>query len=331
MRRAAILGLGQFLPERVVTNDDLAKMFNTSDEWIRQRTGIVERRFAENGLGSADLAVPAAKEALKAAGMSLKDIEFIIFATLNPDYFFPGSGCLLQAKLGLAGIGALDVRNQCSGFIYGLSVADAFIRVGMYDRILLVGAEVHSTGLEFADSGRDVTVLFGDGAGAVVLGATQEEETGILSTHLHADGRFAKDLWIEIPSGLLMPRVSHDLLNQGRHYPRMNGRKVFKMAVERLPEVIHEALAANGLTIDDVDLFVPHQANYRINDHVGRHLGLPPEKVYHNIQRYGNTTAASIPIALNEAMQEGKAKKGDLILLASFGSGFTWASCLLRL
>ena len=330
MRRTAVLGVGKFLPERVVTNDDLAEMFDTSDEWIQQRTGIVERRFAEAGIGSADLAVPAAEEAVKAAGLNLSDIEFIIFATLNPDYFFPGSGCILQAKLGLPGIGALDVRNQCSGFIYGLSVADAFIRLGTYNRVLLVGAEVHSTGLEFADSGRDVTVLFGDGAGAVVLGPT-EEDNGILSTHLHADGRFAKDLWIEIPSGLHMPRVSHALLEQGRHYPRMKGKKVFKMAVEKMPEVINEALMANRLTIEDVDLFIPHQANYRINEFVRQQLGLPPEKVYHNIQRYGNTTAASIPIALNEAMKEGRAKKGDLIALASFGSGFTWASCLLRL
>jgi 3-oxoacyl-[acyl-carrier-protein] synthase-3 len=330
MPRTAILGLGQFLPERVVTNDDLARMFDTSDEWIRQRTGIQERRYVEDGIGPADLAVPATHDALKAAGLELSDIEFIIFATLNPDYFFPGSGCILQDKLGVPGIGALDVRNQCSGFIYGLSVADAFIKTGMYKRILLVGAEVHSSGIDFSDEGRDVTVLFGDGAGAVVLGAT-DEDRGILSTHLHADGRYAKDLWIEIPAGRFFPRITQELMEQGRHYPRMNGKKVFKMAVERLPEVINEALAANGLTIDDIDLLVPHQANLRINEFVAREMNIPPEKVYHNIQRYGNTTAASIPIALNEAIQEGKAKRGDTVMLAAFGSGFTWASCVLTL
>ena len=331
MPRTVILGLGQYLPERVVTNDDLAKMFDTSDEWIQQRTGIRERRFVEDGIGSADLAVPAAKQAVEAAGLELEDIEFIIFATLNPDYFFPGSGCVLQEKLGLPGIGALDIRNQCSGFIYGLSVADAFIRIGMYKRILLVGAEVHSSGLEFSDRGRDVTVLFGDGAGAVVLGATEDEDRGILSTHLHADGRYIEALWIEFPSGRRMPRITSEHMHEGRHYPRMNGRKVFKMAVEKLPEVINEALAASGLTVEDIDLLVPHQANLRINEYVAREMGIPPEKMFHNLQKYGNTTAGSIPIALNEAIQEGKAKRGDTIMLAAFGSGFTWASCVLKL
>ncbi len=330
MPRTAILGLGQYLPERVVTNDDLAKMFDTSDEWIRQRTGISERRYVEDGTGPADLAVPATKQALENAGLELEDIEFIIFATLNPDYFFPGSGCILQDKLGVPGIGALDVRAPCSGFIYGLSAADAFIKTGMYKRILLVGAEVHSSGLEFADRGRDLTVLFGDGAGAVILGATEKDE-GILSTHLHADGRYAKDLWMEIPAACYSPRLTKEHMDEGRHYPKMNGRKVFKMAVEKLPKVINEALDANGLAIDDIDLLVPHQANLRINEFVAQKLGLPPEKVYNNIHRYGNTTAGSIPIALNEAIQEGRAKKGDTIMLAALGSGFTWASCLLKL
>ena len=330
MPRTAILGLGQYLPERVVTNDDLAKMFDTSDEWIRQRTGISERRYVEDGVGPADLAVPATKQALEDAGLELEDIEFIIFATLNPDYFFPGSGCILQDKLGVPGIGALDVRAPCSGFIYGLSAADAFIKTGMYKRILLVGAEVHSSGLEFADRGRDLTVLFGDGAGAVILGATEKDE-GILSTHLHADGRYAKDLWMEIPAACYSPRLTKEHMDEGRHYPKMNGRKVFKMAVEKLPKVINEALDANGLAIDDIDLLVPHQANLRINEFVAQKLGLPPEKVYNNIHRYGNTTAGSIPIALNEAIQEGRAKKGDTIMLAALGSGFTWASCLLKL
>ncbi|RJP67363.1 MAG: ketoacyl-ACP synthase III [Candidatus Abyssobacteria bacterium SURF_17] len=330
MLRTAILGLGHYLPERVVTNDDLAKMFTTSDEWIQQRTGIVTRRYVDGDVGVSDLAVPAAQRAVEAAGLKMSDIEFIIFATLSPDYQFPGSACLLQDKLGLPGIGALDVRNQCTGFLYGLSIADAFVKTGMYKRILLVGAEVHSSALEFSDRGRDVTVLFGDGAAATVFGPT-DEDRGILSTHLHADGRYAKDLWIEIPASCYQPRMTKEHMDEGRHYPRMNGRKVFKMAVETMPQVVHEALAANGLTINDVDLLVPHQANLRINEFVGRELGLPPEKVYHNIQRYGNTTAASIPLALNEAIQEGRAKKGDIIVLAAFGSGFTWASSVLKL
>jgi 3-oxoacyl-[acyl-carrier-protein] synthase-3 len=306
-------------------------MFDTSDEWIQQRTGIRERRYVEDGTGPADLAVPATKRALEAAGLELEDIEFIIFATLNPDYFFPGSGCVLQEKLGLPGIGALDVRNQCSGFIYGLSVADAFIKTGMYKRILLVGAEVHSSGLEFADRGRDVTVLFGDGAGAVILGATDYEDKGVLSTHLHADGRHVRDLWLELPAAKYFPRITYELMEEGRHWPKMKGRRVFKMAVEKLPEVINEALETNGYTIDDIDLLVPHQANIRINEYVARAMNIPPEKVYHNIQRYGNTTAGSIPIALNEAIQEGKVKEGALVVIAAFGSGFTWASALIRL
>jgi 3-oxoacyl-[acyl-carrier-protein] synthase-3 len=237
---------------------------------------------------------------------------------------------VLQEKLGLPGIGALDVRNQCSGFLYGMSVADAFIKTGTYKRILLVGAEVHSSGLEFADRGRDVTVLFGDGAGVAILGAT-EEDKGILSTHLHADGRYVQDLWLELPAARYFPRITYELMEQGRHWPKMNGRKVFRMAVEKMPEVIYEALDAHGLTVDDIDLLVPHQANRRINELVGRTIKLPPEKIYHNIQRYGNTTAGSIPIALNEAIQEGIVKEGDLVMLAAFGSGFTWASALIRL
>ncbi len=330
MRRAAILGLGQYVPDKVVTNHDLAKLFDTSDEWIRQRTGIVERRYVDGNVGASDLAVPAAKQAVAAAGLQLSDIDFIIFATLSADYQFPGSACLLQDNLGLPGIPALDIRNQCSGFLYSLSVADSFIRNGAYKNILIVGAEVHSTALEFTNRGRDVTVIFGDGAGAVVLGPT-EEDRGILSVHLHADGRYAKDLWIEIPASRYNPRMTKEHIDEGRHYPKMNGRRVFKMAVEKLPEVINEALSANGYTTADIDLLVPHQANLRINEFVGQLLDIPQEKIFNNIQRYGNTTAASIPIALNEAILKGKAKKGDLVMLAAFGSGFTWGSCLLRL
>lgn len=332
MPSAAILGLGQYLPDRIVTNDDLAKLFTTSDEWIQQRTGIKERRYIDgDDVGASDLAAPASKQAIENAGLEPAEIEYIIFATLSADFQFPGSACLLQEKLGLPGTGALDVRNQCSGFIYSLAIANSFIRDGLYKHILVVGSEVHSTALEYADRGRDVTVLFGDGAGAVVLGPSDDENRGILSTHMHADGRYAKNLWIEIPASRYNPRLTKEHIDAGRHYPRMNGKKVFKMAVEKLPEVINEALHANGLTVADIDLLVPHQANLRINEFVGRIMGIPEEKIYNNIQRYGNTTAASIPIALNEALREGKVKKGDIVVLAAFGSGFTWGACILRM
>jgi 3-oxoacyl-[acyl-carrier-protein] synthase-3 len=328
----AILGVGHHVPSRVVTNDDLAKMFTTSDEWIVQRSGIRERRYVEeDGIGASDLAVPAAKKALESAGLEAKDLDCIVFATLSPDHMFPGSACFLQRKLGLPGIAVLDVRNQCTGFLYSLSIADAWIRAGQFRRVLVVGAEVHSTGLEFAERGRDVTVLFGDGAGAVVVGPNDEPGRGVLSTHLHADGSGAEDLWCEVCASKYMPRITHEMLEEGRQYPKMNGKQVFRWACEKMPEVAHEALAKHGLSIADVDLVIPHQANLRINEMVMSRLGVPPEKVYNNIMRYGNTTAASIPLCLSEAMAEGKAKKGDLILMVAFGAGFTWGSALVRL
>ena len=332
MTRTAILGMGHYVPSKVVTNDDLAKMIDTSDEWIQQRTGIQERRYVEeDGIGASDLAVPAVQMACKNAGIEVSDIDAIIFATLSPDHDFPGSGVFLGDKLDLAGVPALDVRNQCSGFLYGLKVADAWVRTGMYQRVCLVGAEVHSTGLDFSDEGRDVTVLFGDGAACAILGPTENEEEGVLDVQIHADGSGAKELWIEAPASKHMPRISHEMIDDRRIWPSMNGRQVFRWATTKMPEVAKSVLERNGVATANVDLVVPHQANKRINEFVGQKLEVPPEKVVHNIMKYGNTTAASIPLALSEAIQEGRAKKGDLILTPAFGSGFTWGAALIRL
>lgn len=329
MLRTAVLSTGFYVPQRVVTNADMARWMDTSDEWIRQRSGIVERRWVENGQGPSDLARAAAEQALERAGLAPADLDCIVFATLSPDHFFPGSGVFLQRKLGIADIPCLDVRNQCSGFIYGLSVADAWIRTGTYERVLLVGAEVHSTGMETSTAGRDTAVLFGDGAGAVVLGPS-EDERGVLSVHLHADGRHAEKLWMEYPACAYERWIRVEDFEEGRVIPRMEGREVFKHAVVKMPEAIQEALRANGLTIEDIDVVIPHQANLRITQAVQKVLGLSDEKMVSNIHKYGNTTAASIPIALHEAVEEGRIERGDLVCLTAFGSGFTWASALIR-
>ncbi len=332
MTRSAILGLGHYVPSKVVTNDDLAKMFDTSDEWIQQRTGIKERRFIEeSGIGPSDLAVPAVKMACENAGIEVSDVDAIIFATLSPDFTFPGSGCFLGDKLGLAGVPALDIRNQCSGFLYGLQIADAWVRCGMYERVALVGGEVHSTGLDFTDEGRDVAVLFGDGAACAIVGPAENDDHGVLDVEVHADGSGAKELWIEAPASAYMPRITHEMIDNRSVWPAMNGKQVFRWATTKMPEVARAVLERNETTIADIDLLVPHQANRRINEFVAQKLELPPEKVVHNIQRYGNTTAASIPLALSEAIQQERAKKGDLILMAAFGSGFTWGASLVRL
>ncbi|MEW6444069.1 MAG: beta-ketoacyl-ACP synthase III [bacterium] len=329
MRRSYILSTGFYVPDRVVTNDDLSKMFATSDEWIRQRTGIERRRYAPDDVGCAELAYRASLRALQDARMDAKEIDCIVLATLSPDYHFPGSACLLGRKLGLPGVPAIDIRAQCSGFIYSLATADHFIRGGQYQRILVVGSEKHSMALEFSDRGRDVTVLFGDGAGVVILAPT-EEDRGVLSTHLHADGEFAESLWLECP-GSAHPRwATQEMLDQGRMYPRMKGKVVFKHAVEKLPQVMQEALAHNRFKIEDVDLFIFHQANLRIIEFVAQQMGIPRHKIYNNMQEYANTTAASIPIALHEALGKGLLKPGQHALLCSFGSGWTWASALLR-
>jgi 3-oxoacyl-[acyl-carrier-protein] synthase-3 len=327
MIAAKILGTGAYLPERVVTNDELAEIMDTSDAWIRERTGIRERRFVDDGVGTSDLALRASRKAMDAAGVDAKDIDHIILATLSPDFTFPGSAVLLQEKLGAEKVGALDVRNQCSGFLYGLAVADAFIRTGQYRRILLVGAEVHSTGLDLTSRGRDLAVLFGDGAGAVVLGAS-EDGTGVRSVHLHADGKHVKKLWLEAPASVCHPRITAEMLHEGRHYPIMEGRAVFKHAVMRFPQVIREALNANSMDLTDIKLFILHQANLRIVEAVASSLGVPMDQFHNNIDHVGNTTAASIPIALDEAVRHGRIQEGEHLVLAAFGSGFTWASAL---
>ncbi len=332
MKRARITGIGKYVPENVVTNFDLEKIMDTSDAWIRERTGITQRHWVTNPAVEtvSTLGAEAAKRALDMAGLQPSDIDFIIFATLSPEHFFPGGGVFLQEKLGLEGIGALDIRNQCTGFIYGLSVADQFIRSGMYKNILLVGAEVHSTGIDKTTRGRDVAVLFGDGAGAAVISATDEKDCGILTTHLHADGKHAKHLWLQNPGSAQSPFVNEQMIADNSIYPYMNGRYVFKYAVTRFPEVIMEALQATGYSKNDVKLVIPHQANQRITEAVQQKLELPTEKVYSNIHNYGNTTAASIPIAMTDALQEGRFGENDLLVLAAFGSGFTWASAILR-
>ncbi|MFK7921892.1 MAG: 3-oxoacyl-ACP synthase III family protein [Bacteroidia bacterium] len=333
MKRSTIAGIGYYVPENVVTNDDLAERFNTSDQWIQERSGIKQRRYFTPGKDTvAGMGVKAAHMAMERAGITADDIDFIVFATLNPDYMFPGSGVLVQRELGLSdkGVPALDIRNQCSGFIYGLSVADQFIKTGMYQNILLIGSEIHSSGLDFSDDGRHVTVLFGDGAGAVILQPTEEEGRGVLTTHLHAAGEHAEKLAVLTPTGHQERHLTHEMIDDKSIYPVMDGQFVFKLAVRKFPEVIMEALQTTGNQVEDIDMFIPHQANLRIAEMVRRTLKLPEEKVHNNIQKYGNTTAASIPIALNEAWELGKIKKGDLVCLAAFGSGFTWASALIR-
>jgi 3-oxoacyl-[acyl-carrier-protein] synthase-3 len=330
MRRSRILGLGRFLPERRVTNFDLANRFETSDEWIQQRTGIVERRYADEGVYCSDLALEATERALKNAKTKLEEVDFIILATLSPDHHFPGTACYLQKKLGLPEVGCLDIRNQCSGFIYSLAVADAFVRIGMYDRILVVGSEVHSSALNYTKEGRDVAVLFGDGAGAVIVGPSEDPARGILSSHLHADGRYADALKLDIWDISKKPYITHGTVDEGDIWPKMKGREVFRVAVTKMPEVIEEALSFNGLSLDQIKLFIPHQANLRINQFSAAKLGLPEEKFFSNIERYGNTTAGSIPIAMGEALEQGAFGDGDYVVLVAFGAGFTWGATVIH-
>lgn len=345
MPSSRIAGIGMYLPKNVVTNQDLTHYMDTSDEWIQERTGIKERRYADRtGETTATMGIEAARIAIERAGITPQDIDFIIFATLSPDYYFPGCGVLVQRALKMKEIGALDIRNQCSGFLYALSVADQFIKTGMYKNILVIGSEKHSFGLDFSTRGRNVAVIFGDGAGAVVLQPTSKEKSGILSTHLHSDGESAELLAMYNPGthanhwgnyasfnigDLGDMFMSHDMIDQAQNFPYMDGPAVFKKAVVKFPEVIQEALAANQLQPADINLLIPHQANLRIAQFVQQKLGLRDDQVYNNIQRYGNTTAASVPIALCEAWEKGLIKEGDLVCLAAFGSGFTWGSALL--
>ncbi|MFY0643991.1 MAG: ketoacyl-ACP synthase III [Bacteroidia bacterium] len=333
MNTSIIKGMGYYVPDNVVKNEDLAKFMDTNDEWIQERTGIKERRWISNGEdNTTSMGVKAAEKAIADAGIDKSEIDFIIFATLSPDYYFPGPGVSVQELLGLDTIGALDVRNQCSGFVYGLSVADQYIKTGMYKNILLIGSEFHSGGLEKSTRGRGVTVIFGDGAGAAIVSASDDTDRGILSTHLHSEGKHAEELTLKGPStSRWVPKIIEENNPEDTsYYPYMNGNFVFKHAVTRFPQVIQEALIANELEASDIDLLIPHQANLRISQFVQRSMKLRDDQVYSNIQKYGNTTAASIPIAIAEAKQEGRIKNGDLVCLAAFGSGFTWASALMR-
>jgi 3-oxoacyl-[acyl-carrier-protein] synthase-3 len=335
MTRAAIIGTGFFVPENVVTNDDLAGMMDTSDQWITERSGIKERRWLprdESGIttmSGSEMGAEAARQAMAAAGVEARDIDQIIYATLNPDVFFPGNGVFIEDLLGLHTAGAMDIRNQCTGFIYGLAAADGFIRTGTARTVLLIGGEVQSTALDTTDRGRDVAVLFGDGAGAAVIQAT-EEDRGVIASVLHSQGRFARELYVEAPIATLRERITPAMMAEGRHFPTMNGPMVFKHATRRFCEAIGEVLKKGGFKAGDVDLLVPHQANQRITDAVAERMGMGPEKVFSNIARYGNTTAATIPIALAEAEREGRLERGDLVVTVAFGSGFTWGANLIR-
>ncbi|GIL23093.1 MAG: 3-oxoacyl-[acyl-carrier-protein] synthase 3 [Bacteroidota bacterium] len=331
MRYSRIVGLGHHVPETVITNAQLSTMMETTDEWITERTGIKERRWIDPAKDTvANMAAKATRMALQRANLTEKDIEFIVFATITPDYFFPGSGVLLQRELGLESIGALDIRNACSGFIYALSVADQFIKSGMYKTILVVGAEIQSTAIDVTTRGRNTAVIFADGAGAAIL--QPSDKPGILSTHLHSDGRFAEELYVRDPgsSRKREERQPEQILDTTHFKVVMNGNQVFKHAVVRFMEVINEALIANQMKKEDINLLVPHQANLRISQYIQEKLALRDDQVYNNIMRYGNTTAASIPIAMSEAWAEGKLKENDVLCLAAFGSGFTWASALIR-
>ena len=329
MYTSKIEGVGHYVPEQIVSNSDLEELMDTSNEWIVERTGIEQRRWFDPDKDTvANMGTRAAKIALERAKTDVSEVEFIVFATITPDYFFPGSGVLMQRELGLQGIGALDIRNACSGFIYALSIADQFVKTGMYKTVLVVGAEIQSSALDKSTEGRSSSVIFADGAGAAVV-KRSESEKGILSTHLHADGDFAEELYVKDPGSSRKVRLSNDLIAGPTFNLTMNGNAVFKHAVVRFSEVIQEALLQNKLDTKDVDLLIPHQANLRISNFVQKQMSLPDDKVFNNIMHYGNTTAASIPIAMSEAWEKGKLNNGDLICLAAFGSGFTWASALL--
>ena len=330
MHRSRIMGIGMKAASRVVTNNDLSQVMETTHEWIVERTGIEERRWVAPGETGASLAATASEEAIKRAGIAAKDIDLIIYATLSPDFFFPGTAVFVQRALGLRDIPCLDIRQQCTGFIYGLSIADAYIRAGTFKHILLIGSEVHSTGLDISTAGRDVTVLFGDGAGAVVIGRATDDRSMIMSTHIPADGSEAEILWTEYPASARDPRITAEAMAERKHFPVMNGKKVFKHAVTKMPGAIMEGMVTNNLKLEDIDMLIPHQANLRINQMVAKMIGMPDEKTHNNIQKYGNTTAASIPICMHEAIELGKIKPGNLVCLVAFGAGLTWGSCFLR-
>ncbi|WP_298394918.1 3-oxoacyl-ACP synthase III family protein [Flavobacterium sp.] len=334
MYNSKIIGLGHYVPDNVVTNEDLSKIMDTTDEWIQERTGIKERRHIIKGEDTTtSMGVKAAKIAIERSGVAAEDIDFIVFATISPDYYFPGPGVALQQELGLKTVGALDIRNQCSGFVYALSVADQFIKTGMYKNILVVASELQSIGLDMTDRGRSVSVIFGDGAGAVMLSREEDTTKGVLSTHLHSEGQHAKELAVLAPGmggRWITDIIADNNPDDESYFPHMNGQFVFKNAVVRFSEVINEGLQANNLQVSDIDMLIPHQANLRISQFIQQKFNLSDDQVFNNIQKYGNTTAASIPIALSEAWEQGKIKEGDTVVLAAFGSGFTWASAIIK-
>ena len=334
MPKARISGIGMNVPDEIVTNDDLSKLMDTNDEWIRTRTGIERRRFAPEGTSTSGLAVPAAERAIEDAGLTKRDIGLILFATLTPDHHFPGAGCYMQAEMDMAGVGVMDIRNQCSGFLYGLGAAASFVESGAYEHVLVVGSEIHSSGLQLTTEGRDVAVLFGDGAGAAVVSATDDEDGGAIhSFHLYADGRHADALCQKIWDIRKKPFIQHDgktgVVDPALLWAYMNGREVFKYAVRGMVGAVMEACTHNGVTIKDIDLVVPHQANMRINEYVAKMLEVPPEKVIHSIVDYGNTTAATIPMAMCVAREQGRLERGMKVMCVGFGSGFTWGSVYL--
>ena len=330
--RARITGTGMYVPERVVTNQDLVELMDTSDEWIRQRTGIQERRFISEGQTPSDLAEPAARRALAAAGLEPDEVDCIVLATLSSQADFPGTSFFLQERLGVGEIPCFDLRAQCSGFLYSLATARSFVLAGQFRRVLVVGCEIHSTGIDLSNDGRDVAVLFGDGAGACVVEANEDPDdpSGILEVRLHAQGKYAQKLWLEVPGSAFPGRVTEELIREKRHFPKMDGKFVFKHAVTRMPEVLLETLNAASVKQQDVDLFLFHQANLRINEYVAQALEIPAEKLRNNIQRYGNCSAASIPMLLDEAVRDGALQKGGLVSMTGFGSGFSWASAIVR-
>ena len=331
MPKSKIKGVGFYVPKNVVKNTDLEKMMDTNDEWIKERTGIEERRWVDNDLTTSQMGTYASEIAIKNANISREEVDFIIFATLSPDYYFPGCGVLIQNNLNIREVGALDIRNQCSGFIYGVSIADQYIRSGMYKNILVVGSEIHSGALDKSPRGRSVSVIFGDGAGAAII-SKSNDKSEILSTHLHSEGKYAKELAVIQPSTTFwVDKIINNSSNSDiGFYPNMNGNFVFKNAVLRFEEVINEALNFSNYKTEDIDILITHQANLRISKYLQKKLNLEDDKVFNNIMKYGNTTAASIPIAISEALENKKIKNGDLVCLAAFGSGFTWASALIR-
>ncbi|HZS41799.1 MAG TPA: beta-ketoacyl-ACP synthase III [Polyangia bacterium] len=345
-----VKGSGFVVGEHLVKNEQLARVCETSDQWIRERSGIEQRYYVADGTSTSELGARAARVAMEQAGVGPADIDYVVFATMTPDYQFPGCGVLMQHKLGLGNIPTLDIRQQCTGFIYGLQVADALLRAGQAKRLLLVGAEVHSGYMPWKDHGivfgtsdgklteeefafctkyRDRTVLFGDAGGAVVLESDGDPERGLLAVKLRSDGSFAEKLYV--PSGFAWrPYVTEAMVKEGRHIPEMDGRQVFRMAVTKMPEVVNDLLKEHGYTIDDVSLLIAHQANLRICEAVQKALGLPDARVYNNIQRYANTTAATIPIAYDECRRSGRIKSGDLVCFVGLGAGFHWGAALMR-